>query len=75
MHRNRLDRLGYVCQIVNWTAPLCRSRRADRNAYVERPIWSPDEEIMPPRRSARRSDLSVRPVQGQSDLSEMPNPS
>ena len=30
---------------------------------------------MPPRRSACRSDLSVRPVQGRSDQSEMPNPS
>ena len=57
-----------VCQIANWTAPLRRSRRDDRNAYIERPIWGPDEGVMPPGRPAPRSDRSdrsraVRPVQ------------
>ena len=49
---NRSDRSGKVCQIINWTAPLCRSRRDDQNAYMERPIWSLDEEVMTPGRPA-----------------------
>ena len=62
---NRSDRSRQVCQIANWTAPLRRSRRDDRNAYIERLIRSPDEGVMPPRRPAPRSDRSraVRPVQ------------
>ena len=45
---NRSDRSRQVCQIANWTASLRRSRRDDRNAYIERPIWNLDEEVMPP---------------------------
>ena len=65
---NRSDRSRQVCQIANWTVPLRRSRRDDRNAYIERLIRSPDEGVMPPRRPAPRSDRSdrsraVRPVQ------------
>ena len=61
---NRSDRSIQVCQIANWTAPLRRSRRDDRNAYIERIIRSPDEGVTPPRRPAPRSDRSreVRPV-------------
>ena len=44
--------------MINWTAPLSRSRRDDRNAYIERLIWSTDEEVMPSERSAPRSDRS-----------------
>ena len=67
-HMNRSDRSRQVCQIANRTAPFCRSRWDDRNAYIERPIWSPDEGVMPPGRPAPRSDRSdrsraVRPVQ------------
>ena len=65
---NWSDRSKQVCEIVNWTAPLRRSRRDDRNPYIEHPIWSPDERVMPPGRPAPRSDRSdwsraVRPVQ------------
>ena len=42
-----------------------RSRRDDRNAYIERPIWTPDEEVMPPGRPAPRSDRSDRSRGGQ----------
>ena len=68
------DRSRQVCQISNWTAPLRRSRRDDRNAYIERPIRSPDEGVMPPGRPAPRSNRSdrsrvVRPVRNaQSEL-------
>ena len=37
---NRSDWFRQVCQIANWTAPLRRSRRDDRNAYIERLILS-----------------------------------
>ena len=59
-HINGSDRSRQVCQIANWTAPLCRSHRDDRNAYIERLIWSPDEDVMPPWRPAPRSDRSDR---------------
>ena len=63
----RSDRSRQICQIVNWTSPLHRSHRDDRIAHIERPIWTPDEEVMPPGRPAPRSDRStglgaVRPV-------------
>ena len=64
---DRSDRSRQVCQIANWTIPLRRSRRDDRNAYIERPIRSPDEGVMPPGRPAPRSDRS--------DRSETPSPS
>jgi hypothetical protein len=31
---------------ANWTSPLRRSRRDDRNAYVECPVRSPDEGVV-----------------------------
>ena len=72
-HVNRSDRSRQLCQIVNRTSPLCRSCRDDRNAYIERPIWTPDEEVMPPGRSAPRSDRSDM-FGDRSYRSEMPNP-
>ena len=57
-HLNQLDRSRKVCQIINWIAPLRRSRLDDRNAYMECPIWSPDEKVMPSGRPAPRSDRS-----------------
>ena len=51
-HINRSDRSIKVCQIVNWTAPLRRSRWDDQNAYMEHLIWSPNEKVMPPWRPA-----------------------
>ena len=66
---NRSDRSRQVCKIANWTAPLRRSRRDDRNPYIECPIWSPDEGVIPPERPAPRSDRS----RDLSDRSEMPN--
>ena len=59
-HINWSDRSRQVCQIGNWTAPLHRSRRDDRNAYIERPIWSLDEGDMTSGRSAPRVDRSDR---------------
>ena len=55
---NWSDRSSQVCQVASWTPPLCRSRRDDRNAYIERPIWSPDEGVMPPGRPAPRNTQS-----------------
>ena len=57
---NWSDRSGQPYQIDNWNSPLRRSHRYDRNAYIERPIWTPDEKIMPPGRSATRSDRSEK---------------
>ena len=56
---NWSDRSGQLHQIVNWTIPLHRSRRDDRNAYMERPIWSPDEKVMPPEIHVPQSDWSI----------------
>jgi hypothetical protein len=55
-HPNWSDRSRQLCQIDNWTSPLRRSRWDDRNADIEHPIWTPDEEVMPPGRPAPRSD-------------------
>ena len=55
---NWSDRSRQLCQIVNWTSPLRISRRDNRNAYIERLIRTPDEEVMPPGRPAPRSDRS-----------------
>ena len=57
--------------VASWTAPLCIFRRDDRNAYIEHPIWNPDEEIMPPGRPAPRSDRSDRPRGGQTGLKSL----
>ena len=32
-----------VLKNVKWTSPLRISRRDNQSAYVERPIWTPDE--------------------------------
>jgi hypothetical protein len=45
-HPHRLDRSYQSAQNTNWTTPLRRSRRDDRNAYVEHPVRSPDEGVM-----------------------------
>jgi len=37
---NQTNRFGKHCKISNWTAPLRRAHRDNRNAYIERPIWS-----------------------------------
>ena len=60
-HVHRSERSGQISQITNWTTRLHISRRDNRNAYMERPIWGPDEEVMPPGRSAPRSDRSKTP--------------
>ena len=70
----RSDRSRQVCQITNWTGPLRRSHRDDRNAYIEHPIWSPDQEVMPPGRPAPRSDWSDR-SRDRSNQARTPNPS
>ena len=44
---------------------MSRSRRYNRNSYMERPIWSPDEEVMLPGRPALRSDRLDRSRGGQ----------
>ena len=64
---NRSDLSRQLCQTVNWTLPLHRSHQDDQNACIERSIWTPDEEVMPPGRPTPRSDRS--------DRSETPNPS
>ena len=55
---NRSDRLRWLCQNANWTSPVCSSRRDDRNAYVERLIWSSDERVMASERIDTGSDRS-----------------
>jgi hypothetical protein len=40
------DRSDQSAQNANWTSPLHRSSRDDRNAYVERPVRSPNERVM-----------------------------
>jgi len=48
--------------MINWIVPLRRSRRDSQNAYMERPILSSDEEVIPSRRPASRYDRFIRPV-------------
>ena len=43
-----------VLKNVKWTSPLRISRRDNQNAYVERPIWTPDERDMASGSSAPR---------------------
>ena len=69
---NWSDRSRQVCQIANWTAPLRRSRRDDRNAYIERPIRSPDEGCLP---EDLHPGLTGQTGPGWSDRSETPSPS
>ena len=66
-HVNWSDQSERLFQITNWTAPLSRSRRDDRNAYIECPIWSPDEEIMPS--GNLESNFFARGVRGRSGWS------
>ena len=77
-HINRSDRSRQVYQIANWTTPLHRFRRGDLNAYIEHPIWTLDEKVMPPERPAPRSETGQRrPDQfgNRSDRSKTPNSS
>jgi len=66
---NRTNRFGKHCKISNWTAPLRRAHRDNRNAYIERPIWSPGGGV----NLCLQEDLHlVWPVQGWSDWSKQP---
>jgi len=71
-HVNRTNRFGKHCKISNWTAPLRRAHRDNRNAYIERPIWSGGGgQFMPPGRPTlgMTSPGAVRLVQAaQSEL-------
>jgi hypothetical protein len=49
----RLDHPRQSPQKVIWTSPLDKSRRADQDPYIERPIRSPNERNMASRRSPR----------------------
>jgi hypothetical protein len=60
-------RSGQIVQNANWTSPLRRSHRDDQNAYVERPVRSPDEGVVVLARTS--------PVPDQSDRCSQPNPS
>ena len=71
---NRLDRSGQSSQNAKWTSPLHRSRREDQNAYVERPIWTPDERDMASGSSAPRQ-TSQTGLQERSDRSRQSRPS
>ena len=57
---NRSDRSRLLCKNANWTSPLHSSRRDDRNAFVECPIWSSDERVMASGRLDTGSDPSDR---------------
>jgi hypothetical protein len=52
---HRSDR---ITQNANWTSPLRRSRRDDRNSYVEHPVRSPDEGVMDLARTSPEPDWS-----------------
>jgi hypothetical protein len=54
------DRSDKSAQNANWTSPLRRSHRDDRNAYVERPVRSPDEGVMVLARTNPTPDRSDR---------------
>jgi hypothetical protein len=57
---HRSDRSDQNAQNSNWTSPLLRSRRDDRNAYVERLVRSPDEGVMVLARTRPALDRSDR---------------
>jgi hypothetical protein len=52
------DRSDQSTQNANWTSPLRRSRRDDQNAYVERPVQSPDEGVVVLARTSLAPDRS-----------------
>ena len=45
-------------KIINSTTSLRRLDRENKNAYIERPILSLDEEVMAPGRNTPRLDQS-----------------
>ena len=49
-----------VLKNVKWNLPLSISHRDNQNAYVERPIWTPDEIDMASESSAPQADRSDR---------------
>jgi hypothetical protein len=55
---HRSDRSDQIVKNANWTPPLRRSRRDDRNVYVERPVRSLDEGVMFPARTSAALDPS-----------------
>ena len=57
---NRSDRSGEFVQNAKYTSPLRRSRRDDRNAYMEHPIWTLDEIDMALGSSTLQADRSDR---------------
>jgi hypothetical protein len=57
-HPHRSDWSDQSAQNANWTSPLCRSRRDNQNAYVERPVRSPDEGVMVLARTSSAPDRS-----------------
>ena len=61
---NRSNRSRWLCQNINWTSPLRSSHRDDRNAYVERLIWSSDERVMVSGRLDTGLDRSNRSRRG-----------
>jgi hypothetical protein len=62
-HTHRSDRSNQSPQNAIWTSPLLRSCRDNLNAYVERPVRSPDEGVMVLARTS--------PVPDQSDWSAL----
>jgi hypothetical protein len=71
---HRSDRSDQSSQNAKWTSPLRRSRRDDQNAYVERPVRSPDEGVMVLARTSPAPDRSDRWAR-RSDRCSQPNPS
>jgi hypothetical protein len=57
---HRSDRSDQSAQNANWTSPMHRSHRDDRNAYVELPGRSPDEGFMVLARTSPAPDRSDR---------------
>jgi hypothetical protein len=59
-HPHRSDRSDQSAQNANCTSPLRRSRRDNRNAYVERLVRSPDEGVIVLERTSPVPDRSHR---------------
>jgi hypothetical protein len=59
-HPHQSDRSNQSAQNANWTSQLRRSRRDNRNTYVERPVLSPDEGDMVLVRTSPAPDRSDR---------------
>ena len=63
-----------VLKMQKWNSPLRGSRRDDQNAYVERPIWTPDEIDMASGSFAPRQTGQIG-LQERSDWSRQFRPS